>query len=410
MPEEKILSFDAARTCVEQHARECVSPPAETVDLLASHGRVLAEDIATDRDYPPFSRATRDGYAARASDLASAGTKLRLAGSIRAGSSFTGELQPGYCVEIMTGAPVPIGADANVMVEHTRVTADGSVEFLRSASAGENIVPMGSEAAAGAVVLNRGTRLRHTHIAVAAAIGRPRLSVFRRPNVAILPTGDEIVEIDQLPGPVHIRNSNSYSLAAQVTAAGGVAKQLPIAADRHQELRDCITAGLDSDLLLLSGGVSMGKHDLVEEILRDFDAEFLFTGVLIQPGKPLVFGRVPGGSGQHRYFFGLPGNPLSTMVTFDLFARAFIDALSGAPPAPLRFAQAKLAAPFSTRPGLTRFLPAILSGGPHEPQIERIAWQGSGDVFSAARANCYLVVAPDREAFSAGDPVPLLLR
>jgi molybdopterin molybdotransferase len=411
MPEERVLNFSDARACVEQHAREIPPPASETVELLAAQGRVLAEDIATDREYPPFPRATRDGYAARASDLTVPGARLRLAGAIKAGMSFAGELQPGTCVEIMTGAPVPRGADANVMLEYTRAHGDGTVEFTRAAVAGENIVPQGSEAAAGRTVLGRGTRMSHAQIAVAAAVGRPQVRVFRQPHIAILPTGDEIVDIDQVPGPAHIRNSNSYSLAAQVAAAGGLPRQLPVAPDRHQDLRDCITAGLDSDLLLLGGGVSMGKYDLVEEILRDFDAELLFTGALIQPGKPIVFGRVPaGGGGAHRYFFGLPGNPLSTMVTFDLFARAFVDALSGAPPEALKFAQAQLTDDFHTRPGLTRFLPAILTGDAALPRVERIAWQGSGDIFSAARANCYLVVPPDRESLRSGEAVSVWIR
>jgi molybdopterin molybdotransferase len=154
----------------------------------------------------------------------------------------------------------------------------------------------------------------------------------------------------------------------------------------------------------------MGKYDLVEEILHDFHAEFFFTGALIQPGRPVVFGRVPGHS-RHKYFFGLPGNPISTMVTFDLFARVFVDALSGSPPEPLKFAQAILTADLTVRPGLTRFLPAFLSGGPFDPpRIERIAWQGSGDIFSAAQANCYLVVPPDREIIHGGETVSLLLR
>ena len=182
---------------------------------------------------------------------------------------------------------------------------------------------------------------------------------------------------------------------------------LPIAADSISALRELVQKGLESDLLLLSGGVSMGRYDLVEQVLAEFGAEFLFTGALIQPGKPVVFGRVSSASGQEApYFFGLPGNPVSTMVTFELFARPVIDALCGAPPAPLRLLQARLKSEFRTKTGLTRFLPAFLSGS----QVEMVRWQGSGDIAATARANCYVVVPPDRETIPAGTLLEVLLR
>jgi molybdopterin molybdotransferase len=400
---EIVLTFLEARAQVEALARDRVHPGIEEVPLLAAHGRVLAEDVAADRPYPPFDRAARDGYAVRATDLANVPAKLKLAGSVKAGVFPNHQLHSGECIEIMTGAPVPPGADAVVMVEHTTRT-DDLIEFQRMAAVGDNFVPTGSEAAAGSRVLQTGTRLEHAQIAVAAAVGKSELRVYRLPRIAILPTGDEIVEVAAMPGPAHIRNSNSYSLAAQVAAAGAVPVQLPIAPDRHEELRELITQGLESDLLLLSGGVSMGKYDLVEEILHDFHAEFFFTGAKIQPGKPIVCGRV-----QSKLFLGLPGNPISTMVTFDLFARPLIDALSGALPASLRFTQAKLEKDFRTKLGLTRFLPAKLGGDIAEPRVAVVPWQGSGDIFSAAKADCYLVVPPDRDELAAGEMVTVLL-
>ncbi len=398
-----MLTFPEARRKVEELAREVVRPAVEDAPIADAGGRVLAEDVRADRPYPPFNRAARDGYAVRAADTASVPALLNLAGSIKAGISPTNELRSGECIEIMTGAPLPVGADAVVMVEHTSRDGD-RVTFERSVAAGENFVPAGSEASAGAVVLTVGTRLRHQQIAVAAAVGKSMLRVYQQPRIAILPTGDEIVEVDATPGPAHIRNSNSYSLAAQVAAAGAIPVQLPIAPDRHEELRGLIAQGLACDLLLLSGGVSMGKYDLVEEILHDFHAEFFFTGAKIQPGKPVVCGRV-----QSKLFLGLPGNPISTMVTFELFARPLIDALSGAIPASLRFAQAKLEKEFRTKPGLTRFLPAKLGGDIAEPHVAIVPWQGSGDIFSAAKADCYLVVPPDRESIAAGEVVTVLL-
>jgi molybdopterin molybdotransferase len=398
-----VLTFLDARARVEALARDVVRPGAEDLPLLTAHGRVLAEDISADRPYPPFDRAARDGYAVRAADLANAPAKLKLVGSIKAGVFPSHALHAGEGIEIMTGAPVPPGADAVVMVEHTSRSGD-VIEFQRPAARGDNFVPAGSEAAAGARVLQTGMRLGHAQIAVAAAVGKRELRVYRQPRIAILPTGDEIVEVGATPGPAHIRNSNSYSLAAQVAASGAIPVQLPIAPDRHEELRELITQGLESDLLLLSGGVSMGKYDLVEEILHDFHAEFFFTGAKIQPGKPIVCGRV-----QSKLFLGLPGNPISTMVTFELFARPIIDALSGTAPARLRFAQARLEKQFRTKTGLTRFLPARLGGDGSQPTVAVVPWQGSGDIFSAAKADCYLVVPPDRDALAAGETVTVLL-
>ena len=242
--------------------------------------------------------------------------------------------------------------------------------------------------------------------------------------MAILSTGDELVEIAAEPGANQIRNSNSYSLAAQVEAAGGDPAQLAIAPDQREPLRRLLEQGLGADLLLVTGGVSAGKHDLVEEVLGELGAEFLLTGALIQPGRPVVFGRAPrrgetptlrqnraeGWGNPATPFFGLPGNPVSTMVCFELFARPVLEALSGAAPTPLRFVQARLKAEVKTRTGLTRFLPAMLSGEFEEAEVELVRWSGSGDVAAAARANCYLVVPPEKERLAAGEMVSILMR
>ena len=227
----------------------------------------------------------------------------------------------------------------------------------------------------------RGTRVNHATVAIAAAVGRAEIAAYRRPRVAILATGDELVDINLPPGPNEIRNSNSYSLAAQVYAAGGEPVILPVAPDRADELALLLRKGFEADLLLISGGVSMGKYDLVEQVLASFDARFLFTGVRIQPGKPVVFGEVAL-HGRTVPFFGLPGNPVSTMVTFQLFARPVLDALAGSKPQPLPFAQASLKAEFTTKTGLTRFLPAKLGGTHERPEVELVRWQGSGDLMA----------------------------
>jgi molybdopterin molybdotransferase len=306
----------------------------------------------------------------------------------------------------MTGAPVPQGADAVVMVEYTTPLGE-AVSITRGVAAGENLVPAGSEARQRDVMVERGTRVNHTVVAVGAAVGRPEVAVYRRPTVAILATGDELVDINFAPGPNQIHNSNSYSLAAQVSEAGGEPKILPVAPDHLEELELLIRKGLEYNLLLLAGGVSVGKYDLVEQALEKLRAEFFFTGVLIQPGKPLVFGDVKTGDGKTP-FFGLPGNPVSTMATFELFVRPLLDGLAGAKPRALPFARAALRAEIQTRTGLTRFLPAKLGGALEQPEVEVVHWHGSGDLMAASHANCYIVVPPDREKFEAGESITVL--
>jgi molybdopterin molybdotransferase len=385
----------------------------ETVDLLYASGRVLAEPIAADRDIPPFPRSTRDGYAVRSADLATLPANLKVIGEIKAGTpELPATLNHGQAFSIMTGAPLPQSADAVVMVEYTSQQGD-SVEITRTVTPGENIVAQGAEAKGGSRLLDRGTRLTPAAIALAASVGRSRLRVFVRPRVAVLTTGDEIVALDAKLGPTQIRNSNSYSLAAQIQQAGGEPVLLPIAPDEPRRLRQLIEEGLQSDLLIMTGGVSMGRYDLVEQVLTELQAEFFFTGAKIQPGRPVVFGRILRGAGTptregasappSKYFFGLPGNPVSTMVTFELFARPMLEALVGMPLRPLTFLHARLKSEVRVKPGLTRFLPAILSGKYDDAQAELVPWQGSGDIAAQARANCYIVVKPDQEQISPGE-------
>ncbi|HEX4022022.1 MAG TPA: gephyrin-like molybdotransferase Glp [Acidobacteriaceae bacterium] len=420
------LSFAQALVSVAAQAALLLetSPAQEAVSLADSLGRVLAAPILADRDQPPFDRATRDGYAVRAADLVS-GQPLRILGQVRAGEAWPGDQPPlasGQAIEIMTGAPMPAGADAVLMVEHAERSPDNAT--LRPATGrvlapGANFVPRASEARNGDCLAAPGTRMGVPHIAVAAGCGLTSLSVYARPRVAILATGDELVEPASPAAPIaahQIYNSNSDSTAALVQLAGAIPVRLPIARDRHQDIADGIRAGLDADLLLLSGGVSMGKYDLVEEVLTGFDAEFFFTGVRIQPGKPLVFGRIPAGnipaSNAHpaRYFFGLPGNPLSTMVTFALFVRPLLAALAGEKDWQPPFALARLTQDFQHAPGLTRFLPAWLDTTQAEPTVTPVPWHGSGDLAANARANCYLVAPEDLPLVPAGTYVRVLLR
>ena len=404
----EVLSLEAARSLVEQHAESVSATTTELVELAVAGGRVLAEPLAADHDLPPFRRATRDGFALRSADAMVIPARLKVVSEVRAGAASGRTIAEGEAAEIMTGARVPEGADAVVMVEHTRRAGD-DVEIQRGVAAGENIVPAGAEARKGDVLAAAGTRIAAAQIGVAAAVGKSKVRVYTRPRIAIVATGDELVPIEASPGPAQIRNSNSHTLVAQVVAAGGDAVQLPIARDEMGELRERIALGVRSDLLLLSGGVSAGKYDLVEQVLQEFGAEFFFTGVAIQPGKPVVFGRAR--AQEHTtYFFGLPGNPISTIVTFELFARPMLEAMAGIRPGKPVFLQARLGEDVKVKPGLTRFLPAVLSGEYDRPQVALVQWQGSGDLAALARANCYLVVRPDREELRAGEMVPVMLR
>jgi molybdopterin molybdotransferase len=408
-----ILSFEQARHVVEEHAAALRPSGKELLELLDSAGRILAEPVLADRNFPPFPRATRDGYAVRAADLATLPATLEVIGEVKAGVSVDAafKIESGKAAAIMTGAPAPPGSDAVVMIEYTSRDGD-RVTITKAIAVGDNIVPIAAEAKRGDRLLSPGVRLDHAAIGVAASVGRSRLLVYLKPRVAVLATGDELVDIDVPLTPNQIRNSNTYSLAAQIQAAGGEPVLLPIAPDEPERLRELIAEGFEADLLLLSGGVSMGKYDLVEQALAEFQAEFFFTGAQIQPGRPVVFGRAPGAlaSKDHKYFFGLPGNPVSTMVTFELFARPMVEALAGATPRKLVFLHAKLKSEIKTKPGLKRFLPAILSGEFEQAEVELVRWQGSGDIAATAAANCYLVIPPDREQIAAGEWMPVLIR
>lgn len=394
------LSFEQARACVLREVSAARPTPAtEQVPALEAAGRVLAETVFADRDYPPFPRAARDGFAVRAADVPG---ELQVIGEVRAGEIYRGSVGPRGAVEIMTGAPLPTGADAVVMVEHTEREGN-RVRVGRSLTPGENFGAQGQEARSGEAVLHTGQRLGFAQVAMLATVGRECAEVFRKPRVAIIPTGDEIVEAGVRPERFQIRNSNAWSMAVQVGRAGGDPQILPIARDNYESTRGLIEQGLDADLLLLSGGVSAGKYDIVERVMADLGAEFFFDRVLLQPGQPLVFGKVRG-----KFFFGLPGNPASTMVTFEVFARAAVELLGGAQESPLRLLQARLSKDLRQKTGLTRFLPAQVSADGSTVAPE--PWQGSGDIAALSRANAFLVTDPDRESWVAGDMIRVLIK
>ncbi len=393
-------TFEQARECVLAESRTFAPPQSsnsESVAILEALGRVLADDIHSDRDYPATARSVRDGFAVRAEDLP--GT-LTVIGEVRAGEQWNGAaLAAGQAIEIMTGAPMPAGANAVVMVEH--VTRQDANRILTEVSPkpGENFNPQGSESKTGAVVIAKGRRLTFADIALLATVGRTHAAVHRKPTVAILATGDEVIGIGEAPQPFQVRNSNSYSLAAQVHRAGGIPTILPVARDLYEHTRALVEQGLQHDLLLLSGGVSAGKYDIVEKVLADLGAQFYFDRVKIQPGQPLVFGKALG-----KLFFGLPGNPASTMVTFEVFARAAIEIMSGIPNPKLPLTWAMLTRDFRHKPGLRRFLPAFVEDGAVTP----VGWTGSSDVPALARANAFLVANPEIPEYKQGAYIQVL--
>lgn len=401
-------SFTEAARIVYEYASKLRSIRTERLPLEAALGRVLATPVQADRDMPAFPRSTRDGFAVRA---AQAQQWLRVAGSIRAGDPPAPPLPADCAMEIMTGAAVPPGADAVAMLEHVD-HAEGAVRLAegRALEPGDNVVPAAAEARAGDEIIADGTLLCPPQIAAAATCGAASLDVYARPVVAILTTGDELVAIEATPGPGQIRNSNASMLAALVAQAGGEPRILPTVRDETVAIEAALQSALNADLLLISGGVSAGKFDLVEPGLTRLGASFYFTGVRIQPGKPLVFGEIPQ-HGRAVPHFGHPGNPISTAATFLLFAAPVLRALAGSREIPPRLGAARIAREVKGKPGLTRFIPAHATCDPLSgdlPEVAPVPWQGSGDLAAFARANCFLVVPEGADRLAAGEIARIL--
>jgi molybdopterin molybdotransferase len=401
-----MLPWQQARAKVIEVVRARMNRPhRETLRLERTLGRVLAQPVACDRDQPAFHRSTRDGFAVRSADAPNIPAEFAIVGEIKAGSSFSGTLGPGQALRIMTGAPVPEDADAVVMVEHTRPAGDDRIVVDRPVRAGQHIVARGSEARAGQKLLEPGCRIGFPELALLAQVGAAKLKTYLQPRVAVLSTGDEIVPVDEEPGPFAIRDTNSLSLAAQVRLAGARPVPLGRAPDIAEVLDERIRQGLGADVLLLSGGVSMGKYDLVETVLSQMGAEFFFDGLAIRPGRPAVFGWCGG-----RPVFGLPGNPVSTMVTFELLVTPALDLLGGTEPRPLPLVSARLAEPLDESEGLTHFLPARLTWSAEGISARPVPWRGSGDLAGLSQSNGFIVVPADRPRWQVGETIEVLLR
>ena len=297
----------------------------ELVRLPDSRNRILAEDIAADIDLPPFDRAQMDGYAVRAEDVSSTPARLHIVGESAAGAGWHHEMKRGEAVRIMTGAPVPTGADAVQQVELTR-EVNGTVEILEPVTSGRSIVNKASEIKAGKTVLRAGDQISAAMIATLASFGYAEVKVARRPRVAIMATGSELVDVDQKPARDQIRDSNNYTIEAYAAQSNAIVERLPLVADETRELKEKIRAAAEtSDVLITSGGVSMGVYDFTKTALRELGAEIFFERVALRPGKPTVFARLG-----KTLVFGLPGNPVSVAVTFNLFSRTSLLAMQGA--------------------------------------------------------------------------------
>lgn len=379
----------------------------ERVELQRVLGRVLAEDVVADTDLPPFDRAQMDGYAVRAQDVAEAPARLRIVGESAAGKGWHHELEEGQAVRIMTGAPVPAGADSVQQVELTHELKDGTVvELLETVELGKSIVKRGAEIKAGEAVLRAGTTLNAAMMAVLAAFGYAHVEVFRKPRLAVLATGTELVAVDQKPGQDQIRDSNNYSISAYAELAGAVVERMPLTADETSLLKNQIAeAAVRCDVIVTSGGVSMGVYDVTKTALKELEAEIFFERVALRPGKPTVFARLPNGT----LVFGLPGNPVSVSVTFNLFARTALLAMQGATEPSLKRETAVLARSVKGTRDRESYLPAqLMTNDDAELVAFPLKWGGSSDFVAFALTTALIVVPANVKSIEAGATVSVL--
>lgn len=396
---------EAVRIILEQTAPLSV----ERVPLDAALGRILAEDVFADSDLPPFDRAQMDGYAVRSEDVREVPARLRVVGEAAAGAGWSGTLQAGEAVRIMTGAPMPAGADGVQQVEVTREAEDGStVEIDRSTEPGQFYITRASEIRAGERVLKAGEEINAARMAALASFGYAEVAVRRRPRVCVLATGTELVPVGERPGPDQIRDSNTYSLAAYARLAGADVECLPFAGDDAELLRSVIAEASErADVLVLSGGVSMGKYDFTKSALRALDAEVFFERVSLRPGKPTVFARLHGE--RQTLAFGLPGNPVSVSVTFNLFARTALLAMQGAAnPRPIE-ERAILSRPAKGANERASYLPAALTTDEAGHLVaEPLKWGGSSDFVAFANATALVIVPQGVKMIEAGSVVHII--
>jgi molybdopterin molybdotransferase len=398
-----MLSVAQAQGLVLHHAR----PLAAEVTALGPEvfGLILGEDVPSDLDMPPYDKAMMDGFAVRAADLVAGRGVLTVIEEVTAGQIPRLVVGPGQATRIMTGAPLPAGADAVIQVERTHPAPGNHVAIEdRPMEPGLNVLPRGREMRCGQVVLPAGTRLRPQELGTLATVGRTSARVHPAPRVAVLSTGDEIVEAAQTPGPSQIRNGNGPMLVAQVLRAGGVPRYLGIARDRVEILQPLIEHGLSFHVLVLSGGVSAGKLDLVPEVLRERGVQPHFHKVEMKPGKPVFFGQ----RGE-TLVFGLPGNPVSALVCFELFVRPALRRLGNHPEPGPRMIRAVLGADFAYRTDRPTYHPARLGQGVDGAwQVRPVPWFGSPDLRGLTEANAFVLLPPGDHLHRAGQAFEVL--
>ena len=396
-----MISVAEAIQIVRQH-----TPALETerVDLPNALGRVLAQEITADTDLPPFDRAQMDGYAVRAAETAGAPVSLRIAGESAAGKGWHQQLEEGHAVRIMTGAPVPEGADSVQQVELTHELKDGTVvELLEAVETGRSIVKRGAEIKAGEIVLRPGATINAAMMAVLAAFGYAQVEVARKPRVAVLATGSELVPVDEQPGQDQIRDSNNYSISAYAEIAGALVQRFPLTRDETSLLtRQIAEAANNFDVVVTSGGVSMGVYDVTKNALKELGAEIFFERVALRPGKPIVFARLPSGA----LVFGLPGNPVSVSVTFNLFARTALQVMQGVNEPVLKQETAVLARDVKGTMDRESYLPAQLTTNDDGELIAfPLKWGGSSDFVSFALTTALVIIPAGVKAAAAGSLV-----
>lgn len=376
---------------------------AEKAGIIDSFGRTLAEDIKSDCDIPAFDYSAMDGYAVRFADTkgasAAKSTKLKVVGEFRAGGDASAKVEKGQAVKIMTGAPIPQGADAVVMVEDTKIEGD-DVEVFEEAEKGDNIRLAGEDIKKGDLVIKRGTLLKEGHIGMLAALGISEVRVAKRPKVAILATGDEVISIDEDIKPGKVRNSNAYSLHTQVLACGGIPLNKGVARDDIEGLKAKLRSCLDCDIIITSGGVSMGEYDYVKDVMIDMGMELKFWKVAMRPGKPNLFGVIDG-----KPFFGLPGNPVSTMIGFEVFVRLAILKMLGRVSDDRREVEAVLEEDIKKKKGLKFFIRAQTRWEDGGYLTRTTGPQGSGILSSMAKADSLIILPEDKELVKQGEKV-----
>ncbi|MDA1163515.1 MAG: molybdopterin molybdotransferase MoeA [Planctomycetota bacterium] len=396
---------------LDQIVREVGSFAPERVALDEALGLVTAENVISQEDSPPFDKALMDGYAVVASDIAAGLRELIVVDEVTAGRTPSRDVASGQATRIMTGAPTPVGVDAVVPVERTELVDEDPNRvriLLDSIEREKNIIRRGTNKRVGEQIVSTGRLLRAQELAALAEMGFAMVSVRRQPCVAVLATGDELVSVDQTPGPGQIRNSNETMLCAQLRNAGGVPVPLGIARDNREDLRRHIDEGLNADILLLSGGVSAGKLDLVPSELELAGVEQVFHKVRVKPGKPVWFGVSRRGSNSC-LVFGLPGNPVSSMVCFELFVRTAIRRLTGQFPAIPRTLTARLTHSHSHTDDRETYFPAAVEWTADGPMVRLMKWHGSSDLQSTVDANSMVIFPPEPKEYAVNDRVEVVL-